>query len=73
MKEGALYDYLNAANYTIQNGTYVPEANGYVRFYGQGGKANYAFVGINRAGTHITTFHIKSVKQVRNYVSLGLF
>lgn len=37
-----------------------------------GGKANYAFVGINRTGTHITTFHIKSVKQSRNYVSLGL-
>ena len=54
-------EYLNGANYVINNGTYVPEMNGYIRFYGANGGANYAFVGLTQNGMYITTFSIRSV------------
>ena len=54
-------EYLNGANYVINNGTYVPEMNGYIRFFGAKGGANYAFVGLTRDGLNITTFSIRSV------------
>ncbi|MBQ7387399.1 MAG: RHS repeat-associated core domain-containing protein, partial [Clostridia bacterium] len=54
-------EYLNGANYVVNNGTYVPEMNGYVRFFGAKGRANYAFVGLTRDGMYITTFSVRSV------------
>ena len=63
-------DYLNDANYIIQNGTYVPELNGYVMFM-KGDK--YGFVGLDRETGRITTFHIKKVSELMNVApSLGL-
>ena len=57
------------ANYIINNGTYVPELNGYVRF--MSGK-KFGFVGIDRNTGHITTFHIKNVTELINKApSLG--
>ena len=65
---GGLYknsqEYLDGANYVINNGTYVPEMNGYVRFFGANGRANYAFVGLTRNGANITTFSVRSVKSL---------
>ena len=65
---GGLYknsqEYLNGANYVINNGTYVPEMNGYVRFFGADGGANYAFVGLTHDGANITTFSVRSVKSL---------
>ena len=57
-------EYVDTANYVIQNGEYVSQQNAYVRFYGMNGRANYAFVGMNREHTYITTFHIKPVSQI---------
>ena len=65
---GGLYnnsqEYLDGANYVINNGIYVPEMNGYVRFFGANGGANYAFVGLTRNGANITTFSVRSVKSL---------
>ncbi len=57
-------EYLSGANYVIKNGTYVPEMNGYIRFLGAEGKANYAFVGLTRDGLNITTYGARSVGQL---------
>lgn len=57
-------EYLAGANYVIKNGTYVPEMNGYIRFFGAGGKANYAFAGLTQGGKNITTFGIRSVSKL---------
>ncbi len=65
-------DYLSSANYVIQNGTYVPEANAYVKFRGQKGKANFAFVGLDRVTGDITTYHIKCASQLAEFPSLGI-
>ena len=64
-------EYLEGANYVINNGQYVPELNGYIRFLGNGGKANYAFVGLKNAGQNISTFHVKSVRELSKIPSLG--
>ena len=57
--------YVDAANYVIQNGEYVAPQNGYVKFYGMNGRANYAFVGMSFDHTYITTFHLKHVSQIQ--------
>ena len=59
---------LNGANYVIENGTYVPKMNGNIRFFGSGGKANYAFVGLTKDGNYITTFGIRSVSKLASNV-----
>lgn len=59
-----LRNYLDDANHIIKNGTYVPELNGYVRLIGGQGSAKYGFVGMNRATGNITTFHIKTAKEL---------
>lgn len=65
---GGLYqtadDYLAGADYVIKNGTYIPEMNGYIKFFGAGGKANYAFVGMTQGGGNIRTFGLRSVSQL---------
>lgn len=61
--------YLDDANYIINNGTYVPELNGYVSF--MSGK-KYGFVGLDRTTGDITTFHIKNVSElIKKAPSLG--
>ena len=61
--------YLDDANYIVNNGTYVPELNGYVSF--MNGK-KYGFVGLDRATGDITTFHIKNISElIKKAPSLG--
>lgn len=38
--------------------------NGYLRFFGAEGKANYAFVGLTQNGRNITTFGIRSISKL---------
>lgn len=64
----SLDDYLNGANYVIENGQYVSEMNGYIRFFGANGKANYAFVGLTADGSQITTFGIRSVSELSKVI-----
>ncbi len=65
--------YANGAKYVIKNGekvTYMYKGKtttGYLRFLGQGGKANYAFVGMN--GSKTATFGIRSVNEL---IRLGI-
>ncbi|MCY7708319.1 T7SS effector LXG polymorphic toxin [Bacillus safensis] len=66
-------NYLKDANHVIQKGKYVPELNGYVRLVGGKGSAKYGFVGLDRKTGNITTFHIKSVKELsKKAPSLGI-
>ena len=63
-------DYLAGANYVIKNGTkvnYMYNGNmttGYLRFFGSGGGANYAFVGMTQNGNNIATFGIRRVQDL---------
>lgn len=61
-------EYLDGANYVVKNGKYCKELNGYLRFFGAGGKANYAFVGMTADGSAITTFGIRSVSELAKVV-----
>ncbi|MGM0815638.1 MAG: T7SS effector LXG polymorphic toxin [Bacillota bacterium] len=66
-------NYLEDANHLVQKGQYVPELNGYVRIVGGKGSAKYGFVGLDRKTGNITTFHIKSVKELsKKAPSLGI-
>jgi len=66
-------EYLEDANHVIRNGQYVPELNAYVKLIGGKGKAKYAFVGMDRKTGNITTFHIKSAKELsKEAPSLGI-
>ncbi len=68
-----LKNYLDDANHIIKNGTFVPELNGYVKLIGGQGSAKYGFVGLNRTTGNITTFHIKTAKELSNLApSLGI-
>ena len=51
-------EYLQGANYVINNGTFVPEMNGYAMFFRvtSKGKELYHFVGLERNGLYITTY-----------------
>ena len=61
--------YLDDTNYIINNGTYVPELNGYIRFMSG---VKYGFVGLDRTTGDITTFHIKTVSElIKKAPSLG--
>lgn len=63
-----LKNYVNDANFIVKNGTYVPELNGYIRFIGGQGSAKFGFVGLNRFTGNITTFHIKTAKELAKKV-----
>ncbi|MBF2468526.1 hypothetical protein [Listeria welshimeri] len=66
-------DYLKDANHVIEEGTYVPELNGYINIVGGKGSAKYAFVGLDRVTGKITTLHLKTVKELaKKAPSLGL-
>ena len=56
-------EYAKGAKYTIKNGQYVKEMNGYIRFFGANGKANYAFVGM-KSGGRISTFGIRAAAEL---------
>ena len=66
-------EYLQDANHVIREGVFVSELHGYVKMLGGVGSAKYAFVGLDRASGKITTFHIKSVRELmKKAPSLGL-
>ena len=44
---------------------------GYIRFFGSGGKANYAFVGLN--GSKTATFGIRSVSTLVKDLGFTMF
>ena len=68
-----LKDYINDANFVVNNGQYVSELNGYIRLVGGKGSAKYGFVGIDRATGNITTFHIKPASELaKKAPSLGI-
>ena len=56
-------EYAKGAKYVIKEGTYVSEMNGYVKFFGAKGKANYAFVGMKK-GNQVATFGVRSVSSL---------
>ncbi len=57
-------EYAKGAKYVRKNGIYVKEMNGYIKFFGAGGKANYAFVGVTKNGFNVTTFGIRKVSHL---------
>lgn len=66
-------EYIKDANYIIKQGTFVPELNGYVKLIGEKGSAKYGFVGLDRKTNNLTTFHIKSTKELsKKAPSLGI-
>lgn len=59
-------EYLNGANYVIENGIYVPQMNGFLRFYGVIEKeTTYAFVGMTNDGMHIVTYGIRGISTLK--------
>ena len=71
--EYSVKDYINDANYVVQNGKYVPELNGFIQPLGGIGSAKYSFVGLDRSTGNITTLHIKTVSELaKKAPSLGL-
>jgi len=61
-----LKNYVNDANWIIQNGTYSSKLNGYYSFMANGSKGQslFGFVGMKNGGSTISTFHIKSAAQL---------
>ena len=69
----SLKNYLDDANHIVKNGQYTSELNGYVKLIGSTGSAKYGFVGINNATGKITTFHVKTAKELsKKAPSLGI-
>lgn len=70
-------EYAKAAKYVIKNGqeisyTYKGKAaTGFIRFFGQGGRANYAFVGMK--GSRVATFGIRSVSNLIKDLGITMF
>ncbi len=58
-----LKDYMDDANYVVREGMYVPEINAYIKYVG-GGSPKFALTGLDRVTGNITTFHIKSLKEL---------
>ncbi|XQY90631.1 peptidoglycan-binding domain-containing protein [Metabacillus sp. HB246100] len=68
-----LKNYLEDANHVKKTGIYVPELNGYVKLIGGKGSAKYAFVGLDRNTGNLTTFHLKTAKELsKKAPSLGI-
>jgi hypothetical protein len=61
-----LINYVDDANWIIQNGTYSSKLNGYYSFMANGsqGQSLFGFVGMKNGGSTISTFHIKSAAQL---------
>ncbi|WP_035382051.1 hypothetical protein, partial [Fervidicella metallireducens] len=68
-----LKNYIDDANFIVNNCQYVKELNGYVRLIGGPGSAKYGFVGLDRVTGNITTFHIKTASELaKKAPSLGI-
>lgn len=59
-----LKNYIDDANNVVQTEIWVPEMHGFVKIFGGKGKAKAAFVGLNHQTENITTFHIKTVREI---------
>jgi hypothetical protein len=61
-----LKNYIDDANWIIQNGTYSSKLNGYYHYMGNSAKGEslFGFVGLKNAGSNISTFHIKTATQL---------
>ena len=70
-------EYLQDANYIINNGVYSEKANAYAYFMGSSGRhgaAKYGFVGLDRFTGDIKTFHIKDIGNLyKQAPDLGIF
>ena len=70
-------EYAKGAKYTIRHGkkiTYIykdKKTTGYIRFFGSGGRANYAFVGLK--GSKVATFGIRSVSSLVEDLGVTIF
>ena len=63
--------YLEGANYVIKNGIYVPEMNGYIKFFGSGTRTSkFAFVGLTRDKSYIVTLGIRSTQELSRKTAL---
>ncbi|WP_394747811.1 fibronectin type III domain-containing protein [Spongiimicrobium salis] len=72
-KSYSFTQYLDDANHVLNKGTFVPELNGYVKLIGGKGSAKFGFVGLNRTTGGITTFHLKTAKELaKKAPSLGI-
>ena len=72
-KSYGLGQYVDDANHIIQNGTWVPEMNGFAKLIGGQGSAKFGFVGLERGSSSITTFHIKTASELaKKAPSLGI-
>lgn len=61
-----LKNYVDDANWIIQNGTYSSKLNGYYYYMGNAAKGEslFSFVGLKNGGSAISTFHIKTATQL---------
>ena len=61
-----LRNYVDDANWIIQNGTYSSKLNGYYHYMGNAAKGEslFGFVGMKNGGSTISTFHIKTATQL---------
>lgn len=61
-----LANYVDDANWIIQNGSYSSKLNGYYYYMGNSsrGESLFGFVGMKNGGSIISTFHIKTAKQL---------
>ena len=62
-----LKNYVDDANWIIQNGIYSSKLNGYYYYMGNAakkGKSLFGFVGLKNGGSTISTFHIKSATEL---------
>jgi RHS repeat-associated protein len=61
-----LKNYVDDANWIIQNGRYSPKLNGFYHYMGNSAKGEslFGFVGLKNGGANISTFHIKTATQL---------
>ncbi len=64
---GYFYDVETGLPYTYKG----KAATGFIRFFGQGGRANYAFVGMK--GSRVATFGIRSVSNLIKDLGITMF
>ncbi|MCL2611188.1 MAG: hypothetical protein FWE02_05880, partial [Defluviitaleaceae bacterium] len=70
----SISDYLDDTNFIINNGTFVPKMNGFIKLIPKTGKNSirFGFVGLDRTTGEITTFHIKLIIDlIKRAPSLG--
>ena len=70
VSEYTIDEYLDDANYIINNGKYIQERNAYISFIRN---TYYGFVGLDRTTGDITTFHIKSIYEIMKFTGNNCF